>query len=145
MNANVFKTIYHTLILWERFCFPAFLSLPATTRDLCQRLTCDPATHWLHNNSPTTTKAKRFMPSESDSESPTTMWHRSSSLGAPFSSNGVLLFFWVVGCVCELLEEGHHESFNFQAQLAADLPEVGKAPGHVGWDPGSHLPSIAEE
>jgi len=25
-------------------------------------------------------------------------------------------------------EEGHHESFDFQAQLAADLPEGGKAP-----------------
>ena len=25
-------------------------------------------------------------------------------------------------------EEGHHEPFNFQAQLAADLPEAGKAP-----------------
>ena len=53
--------IYHTLIPWERFCFHAFLSLPVTTRDLCQRLTCDPATHWLHNNSPTGTKVKRFI------------------------------------------------------------------------------------
>ena len=66
IHANVFSNsidiiyIYHTLIPWERVCFHAFLSLPVTTRDLCQRLTCDPATHWLHNNSPTGTKAKRF-------------------------------------------------------------------------------------
>ena len=66
IHANVFSNsidiiyIYHTLIPWERVCFHVFLSLPVTTRDLCQRLTCDPATHWLHNNSPTGTKAKRF-------------------------------------------------------------------------------------
>ena len=65
INANVFSNSVYIYISYldpmGTFLLHAFLSLPVTTRDLCQRLTCDPATHWLHNNSPTGTKAKRFI------------------------------------------------------------------------------------